>query len=82
MFSMKRIAELIMMYLRNELSFEDEHELLAWRTRSQGNEDLFEELTDPETLKKTIRHLMEVDHEKGWQEMKEKMRQRGIIPPQ
>ncbi len=50
----KRIAILIFLRSRNEISGEEEQELLEWRQKSLENEQIFLELNDPEY----VRHMM------------------------
>ena len=46
-----RIGVLLFLHIRNELSNEEELELLEWRQRSPENELEFQELSDPEYIR-------------------------------
>jgi transmembrane sensor len=50
----KRIAFLINGYIRNTLTVPEHHELDEWVSSSMKNQQLFEELTDPDNIKKWI----------------------------
>ncbi len=52
-----RIATLLFLYSRKEISREEEMELKAWREKSSGNEELFRELGDPEYVRRMMADL-------------------------
>lgn len=76
---MERPVELVMMYLREELTPETEQELVNWIKESEENEALFKEFTDPAIIKSTLKELLAIDHERGWQQLLEKMKRRNIF---
>ena len=52
-----RIATLLFLYSRKEISREEEMELEAWREQSSENEELFRELGDPEYVRRMMADL-------------------------
>jgi ferric-dicitrate binding protein FerR (iron transport regulator) len=68
-----RIAYLVAGYLRQTLSEKEHDELDEWITASDENQKLFEELVDPENIKKGLSEYDEPDTEKALQKIKGKL---------
>lgn len=71
-----RIVELIMKYLRQELTPDEQRKLNEWRNENEANQALFLEFTEENSLKSTVKGLMEIDDELGWYGLQMKMRTR------
>jgi ferric-dicitrate binding protein FerR (iron transport regulator) len=68
----ERIATLIFRYLRGELSADQERELSEWRSQSAGNEQFFQEETDPENIRRDISEMY-ANKDLVWQKILEKV---------
>jgi transmembrane sensor len=63
---MDRIKDLILKYLRAEISEQEDVELQTWLARSAENKQLFEEITDPKELADSFRKLDNLHKSEVW----------------
>ena len=69
-----RVAELILKFLRGELSESEKHELNEWKNSSVSRLSLFDSLTNGDHLSKTLKEMYDADLEAGWQKLQ------GLFP--
>lgn len=60
------IARLIAKYLSEEISEEEQVELIRWRNESAGNERLFQEICREENIKRNMQKRQAFSTEAGW----------------
>lgn len=69
-----RIACLVAGYLRQILNEKELDELDEWITANDGNQQLFEELTDPAAIQKGLNVMEKVDEDAARERIKRKRR--------
>lgn len=77
-----RIAELISKWLQNELTVPEQDELEEWKTKSEKNKQLFDELTDEKNIEKAMQWFRELDTKRALQKVKAKIgiKEKKIFP--
>jgi transmembrane sensor len=67
----ERIADLIIKYHRNNISENEYEELMDWRRHSEGNQQLFDKLSNPDYIKDEISSLpnLKVKKQEGWEKV-------------
>jgi ferric-dicitrate binding protein FerR (iron transport regulator) len=71
--SADRVAYLVAGYIRQTLSEQEHDELDAWITASDDNQRLFEELTDPATIRRGLHVMENVDADAARERIKSKI---------
>jgi len=71
--SADRVAFLVAGYIRQTLSEKEHDELDGWITASDDNQQLFEELTDPATIRKGLHVMEKVDEDAARERIKSKI---------
>ncbi len=61
-----RISELVLRYLKEEISQEEKTELEAWLQESDGNRDLFAKLVNPDYINPELILFSENDRDQAW----------------
>lgn len=69
----QRVAYLISDYLRQALTDKEHDELDAWMTASDANQELFEQLTDPDVIEAGLEEMKSYDSEAALARVKSKM---------
>jgi ferric-dicitrate binding protein FerR (iron transport regulator) len=64
------IASLINGYNNGDLTAQQDQELTVWLAESDENKKLFQELTDPETLRNYLRQMEGYDEKSSWEKIK------------
>ena len=74
----KEIYELIVAYLRGELSGEELDRLRGWMAIDEKHRRLVEELRDKKVLRDDVRLFVSFDTEKRWKQLMIEMKQQKV----